>query len=386
MAVLSYLVGAMLIAVGLTDIFLTVLHYDEPGLIAARSYRLAWRFLRRATTHLAPDPRAVARSMVAPLMVVGSVAGWLGTQVLGFALVFLPAISDRREFAFGTMPRGFVSSLYFSAANLTSLSFSDAEPKTLLFHCVSALETIVGLAILTLSISYLLGLYQVLQSQSVLAARLQHQSQGENDPRALLAPHFVGGEPKGVSTLLRDLHQNLTDHYEGMRRYPIVYYFHTREPQRSIPYIFWFIGASAAALRWGLPDGHEASTDPWLPALLDGFDDVRRRVTRRFLAGTPEPPMEPLSFERFKQAHECGGAVGTDADDERLTTFIELEGVMRRLAALDGSSDPTEAYSRYRDWVGYTSRGRAFVEAASRDLGLDPAELYQPSVHEGAIG
>jgi hypothetical protein len=69
----------------------------------------------------------------------------------------------------------------------------------------------VGLAILTLAISYLLGLYRVLQNQAELADRLQHHSGCANDPRAVLLPHFQDGQEHGLSTLVRDLHQHTAD-------------------------------------------------------------------------------------------------------------------------------------------------------------------------------
>lgn len=362
----------MLIVGGLADVFLTALHYDEPGLVAAHTYRLVWRAVRAGTHRLPPRLRSLTRSMGAPLMVVGTLGGWLGTEMLGFALVYWPALGDRRIFDLGDMPRDFLAALYFSAASLTSLSFSDAEPRQLGYHCVAAAETLVGLGILTLAISYLLGLYQVLQLQGVLSSRLRHQSRGENDPRSLLQPHFVSGEALQISTLLHDLHQHLTDQDEGMRRYPIVYYFHSRVPGRSLPYIFWFIGASAAALRWGLPTGHPATKDPYLPALLDGFDDVRERVTRRFLRSFTDPGWRPVPEAEFREGLERGFC-----GDERLQAFIDLERFMAEVAGIRASADPTDSYARYREWGAYTARGKAFVEAATRDLGLRPSDLYE---------
>lgn len=367
--------GGLVVLAGLVDVFLTVLHFDEPGLIAARTYRVAWRTARALTGPLPGRLRSLVRSMAAPLMVAGTLGGWLGAQVFGFALIYLPAVADRHDFDFGTLPRNLGSSLYFSAASLTSLSFSDAEPRRLAYHWVAAIETLIGLGILTLAISYLLGLYQVLQQQGVLASRLRHQARGENDPRSLLSAHFVDGEAREISTLLRDLHQNLTEQHEGMRRYPIAYYFHSRELSRSLPYIFWFIGASAASLRWGLPSGHPATRDPYLPTLLDGFDDVLGRFRRRFLPRTASSEWHPVSEPRFAEDLRRGRS-----EEERLQAFIEVEAFMGEIAGVQPWADPADSYTRYVEWGTYTSRGKAFVEAASRDLGLDPARLYdEPS-------
>jgi hypothetical protein len=40
--------------------------------------------------------------------------------------------------------------------------------------------------------------------------------------------------------------------YEGIRRYPTVYYYHHgRRAYRSLPFAFRMIGGMAGALRWG---------------------------------------------------------------------------------------------------------------------------------------
>jgi hypothetical protein len=370
-----YTLGIVLVVGGLSDVFLTVLHYDASGLVAARSYRLAWRGVRAVTGPLPERPRALLRSMAAPFMVAGTIGGWLGIQLLGFALLYLPGVLAGHQFVSGRMQLGFWYAAYFSAATLTSLSFSDAEPTGIGYHWLSAIETLVGLGILTLAVSYLLGLYRVLQDQGELADRLQHSSSCSNDPRQLLLPHFHHGKEEGLSTMVRDLHQNLIAHYEGMFRYPIVYYFHTRRLNRSIPYIFWFVGASAAALRWGLPETHPATANPWLPALIDGFDDMTRRVQKQFLPPAADGTSQTASFVEFLTARGGG-----QCQDERLSAFLELESFMRDLAELPGSTDgkeTEEAYHRYQEWARFTSRGRLFVQAASRDLGLDPEDLYR---------
>ena len=174
-----------------------------------------------------------------------------------------------------------------------------------------------------------------------------------------------------MSTLVRDLHQNLTAHYEGMYRYPIVYYFHNRRPNRSIPNLFWFIGASAAAVRWCLPPGHPATANPWLPGLIEGFDDTVKQVEKQFLPDEPAARVQPVTFEEFRSAPYRGCA-----SDERLGAFLEAETFMRGLAVEEGPEDLPEAYGRYVEWHDFTSRGRAFVQAASGDLGLEPEEIY----------
>jgi hypothetical protein len=117
--------------------------------------------------------------------------------LLGFALLYLPRVQHGPSFALGRLGPNFWSASYFSAATLASLSFSDVQPTGIGYHWLAAIETLVGLAILTLAISYLLGLYRVLQEQAELADRLQHHSAYSNNPRQLLAPHSANAKSRG---------------------------------------------------------------------------------------------------------------------------------------------------------------------------------------------
>ena len=52
------------------------------------------------------------------------------------------------------------------------------------------------------------------------------------------------------------------------------------------------IGESASAVRRGLPSDHPAVRDPWLPGLLEAYEQAEREITDRFLT-TPPVPVDP---------------------------------------------------------------------------------------------
>jgi hypothetical protein len=369
-SVLSIVAGVAVVTFGLLDVFLTVLHYENPG-FALPAYRAVWAGARWLTTPLPGSSRARTRSMIAPAMVVMTLVGWLAFPVLGFSLIYWPAVAHR-HFAAGHAGHSFGTALYFSAATLTSLSFSDVQPVSLAYHAVAAIETLVGLGILTLAISYVLNLYRVLQDQGILAMLLLQHSDRGNDPIRLLASHFIDGRPQGLGTLVRELDRNLTEHREGMRRYPLVWYFHTRRPYRSLPYIFWFTGAAGAALRWGLPRGHPATREPWLPGLLAGYDDAIDQIARQFLPSGLPPVPDAVPAEAFAAALQ-----GAEVHDDMVRRFLDIEAAMCTIAGPVDPGDFADRYERYRAWTAFVGRGRAFVEAASRKLGMDPDVLYE---------
>ena len=366
------LLGLAVILLGLVDVFFAVLQHDAIGFLTPKLYRWSWVVARTVTHPLPTRLRSSIRALAAPGMVLLTLVVWLGTQLVGYALVYYPGVLDN-EFALGSDLRAsFGVALYTSAVTLSSLGSADVFPTAMAFRAVSASETLVGLGILTLTVSYLLNVYRVLQEQNTLAAALHHQAEDGGDPRSILAPHFVAGRPEGLSTHLREFHRSLVNQGEGMRRYPIVYYFQSRRAYRSIPYIFHMIGGVVAALRFGLPKDHPATLDPWLPPLTTGFGDVMKDVEEHFGPGVQRPRPEPVPFERFRAALE---GKTDEAVDERAEEFLAMNGFMRRLAAIDEPLDAEETYERYEAWLPFAVESREFVSTLAQDLGTDLEQL-----------
>lgn len=141
------------------------------------------------------------------------------------------------------------------------------------------------------------------------------------------------------------VHRDLVEVYEGIRRYPLVYYYHSRRAYRSLPYTFRMAGGIAAALRWGLPKDLPGSQTPWLPTLITGIETITAYLDERFLS-------EPLE----------------NSPDPWLDRFLQIESFMRDLVNLDAPPDPEEAYVLYERWLPFAHRNRAFFEASASEL------------------
>ncbi|HEX2274972.1 MAG TPA: potassium channel family protein, partial [Acidimicrobiales bacterium] len=367
---LLVVLGVILILVGLVDMFLAVLHHDAVSFLTPVLYRWTWVGTRTLTRPLPFRLSTVLRALAAPWMVLLTLLVWLGTQAVGFALVYYPGVKADGLFLADGVRRSFGTAFTFSTATLASLGLGSVSPRTLAYQAISAGETLIGLLIITFTISYILNVYNVLQSQNAVAAALHHQAEDGSDPRTILAPHFVDGRPEGLSTHLREFHRSLVDQAEGLRRYPIVYYFKSGRAYRSIPYVFHMMGGVVAALRWGLPTSHPAARDPWLPSLATGYTDVMREVEHHFVPRVPRGDQDPVPFDRFKAAL-AGDAEG----DERLAEFLELDRFMRDLAEIDDGPDPHEAYRRYCEWLPFATESAAFVSRMADDLGTDMGRL-----------
>ncbi len=257
--------GVLLILVGFLDVFFTVLHYDGFGFLSSRLYERLFGAVRLATRPLPRRHRAMGLSMAAPLMVPATITVWMFLVSLGYALIYLFGMRGGDfSLSVGRLEPSFMESLYFSGITISTLGLGDVTPTSGIYQALAVSEALIGFGILTLSITYVLGVYNVLQHLGVVSAGLYHQAQDTSDPWSILTPHFPGGQHRGLETHLMSLHRGLVEIYEGIRQYPIVYYYyyHSRRAYRSLPFVFRMVGGMAGALRFGLPEDHPASQTP----------------------------------------------------------------------------------------------------------------------------
>jgi hypothetical protein len=363
--------GVALIAAGLADVFSAVLHYDHHGPLTSRLYRVVWGAVRFVARRLPRRGRRYVRSLGLPLMIVVTVVQWALLEITGFALLYLDGFA-RGGFTLGEgLAPTFRTAFYTSGVTLATLGYGDATPVRFPYDVLTFAEGLVGFAILTFTLSYLIGVYGVLQSINVIAASLHHQGDRADHVTAILAPHFPGGTPRELSTRLHDLHQGLLSYHEGLHRYPLVYYFCSDRPFQSMPETFLLLGEIIGGLRWGLPGGHAATCDPWLLALVRDYTEITAYVAERFPA--PDDAEHPRTLPAPAFAREAGLDRPGDAGVRR---FLHVTESMHRLVGLDPTAEgPAAQYERYRDWLAFARPASAFVRRASEDLAGDDGKL-----------
>lgn len=365
-------VGVLLILAGIADVFFTVLHPDGFGFLSSRIYRRLFNSIRFLTGPMPRKFQALGLSMAAPLMVPVVITVWMILVLTGYAFVYYAGMNGE-TFYFSNPGLGpsVGEALYASGIASSTLGFGDVTPTSGIYQALAVSEALIGFGILTLAITYVVGIHGVLQQLGVVSAGLLHQASDTAEPLSILEPHFPEGQPRDLDPHVMTFHRGLVEIYEGVRRYPIVYYYHSRRPYRSLPYTLRMIGGVASALRWGLPKDHPASQTPWLPALITGFDMVIAFLDERFLSEHLGEPPDPVPFETFRAALEHG----KEPSDLWLERFFEMQLFMRDLAQLEGPPDTEESYDRYKEWLRFGYRNRAFFETSAKDLGYELHEL-----------
>lgn len=98
-----------------------------------------------------------------------------------------------------------------------------------MLRALSILETLSGVVLVTLALTFLLGVYQVVRDLSALCSKLlggERVAGGPVSPSvAGLAPYFPQGRATGVDAHLQGLHDNFSSYIDGLRLHHVAYYF-----------------------------------------------------------------------------------------------------------------------------------------------------------------
>jgi hypothetical protein len=372
-------VGAILLLVTLVDVFVTVFNYDGFTCIADRFHRLMWRALRGTSAALPAAQRGTFLSLTASLMLPATIALWLGLEITGFAMMYLPGMVSGDFVTKHHLPLNVGTAFYLSAGDITSLVFGDVEAKTALYGALTTLETIVGLGTLTLAFTYVLTALGVLNHIDRLHGRVRRNAEDPERPSSVLTRHFRSPSTSQLTSLLEALTDDLDRYDQGLRRYPVVYYFHTRRIDRSVPRVFAALGELIALACWGLPPDEPLTYDPSLRALTRQYVMTMERMQRSFTHRRPQKLIPPVTEDQFWQARRG------ERCDPGVEAFGALEAEARCSAGLpymlevaDRCANPAEVYRRYREWLAFAEHRRTFVDEVARSLGYQ----QRPEPHD----
>lgn len=220
--------GAALVLLALADVFLTVLHpRADAGIVSPRLNRATWTLFRAASRPFRRR-REFILCYAGPLLLATTVIVWVVMLVVGFALIYWPALG-REIMEAGDTPRDIATALYFSGSSLTTLGFGDVLPQTPAYRLLAVAEAGIGFSVVTLSLTYFLSIYSALVRRNAFALELDFASGCSGDAAELLL-RMTGGEgmsqAKGeFATMGRELLYLLQTHHS----FPAIHYFRRRE-------------------------------------------------------------------------------------------------------------------------------------------------------------
>ncbi|MBD0336559.1 MAG: two pore domain potassium channel family protein [Cyanobacteria bacterium Co-bin13] len=236
MHVLLQIVGAVLVLAALADIYTTVLHpRAESSWLSIFVARSVWRLFRSAGLGL-PQRRDSFLSYGGPTIIVVVISVWV-LLLLGFSLMIWPGLGTAIQAEQGETPTDFATAIYYSGFFLATLGTGDLAPKTAAYRLLMVLKAILGFSVFTLTLSYVLSVYNTLTSRNTFALGLHHRTADTADSTELLARLAADNNVDTLHQDISEIAQNLMGLLESNNSYPVLLYFRYPQAYYALPRI-----------------------------------------------------------------------------------------------------------------------------------------------------
>jgi hypothetical protein len=221
--------GLLMALVALRDIVHTIFHPSGRSGLSRRLMEVIWRFGRRGR-------RERWFGHVTGPMAMGLVAlSWLVLLQVGFALVYWPHLPDAFVYGSGLGAEdraGFFDAMYLSAVALSTLGFGDIVPVTAWLRIVVPTQALVGFALISAAVSWVLQVYPALTRRRSLAVRLAQLRRAPTLDLVRASPSPV------ATTLLLEIADRLAGLRADLTQYAETYYFRDHDDEASLPTMF----------------------------------------------------------------------------------------------------------------------------------------------------
>ena len=231
---LEQCLGILLILIVLLDVFLTVL-YARIGtsIIGSRVGWLTWASFVRASK-VSGSKRGAVLSFCGPVILVLLVGVWALGLTLGAALIMHPELGTSIRATNGETPTDFITAMYAGGTSMAIVGASDFTPHTSPTRLLFLFNSLIGVSVVSLTLTYLMQVYTALQRRNVLAMNIHFLSGCTGDAAELLARLGPQGQFGAGYTNLSDLGAEMTQAKEAHHFYPMMFYFRFRDPYHSV--------------------------------------------------------------------------------------------------------------------------------------------------------
>lgn len=302
--------GAALVLLSLVDVFLTVLYIRSgTSLLSDRLARWTWRLFRVADRWV-PDDRHRLMSYGGASILLLIIATWVILLVFGFALISWPNLGTGIQSPSGHTPTQLPAALYFAGANLATAGSNDLIPSTPGMRLVAVVCPLIGMSVITLTLTYLLQVYQALMRRNTFALRLHFATCRTGDAAELIAGLGAGGDFSGARADLGALANELVNLYESHHFYPMLLYFRFRDPHYALSRMTTIAMDTATLIRSAL-DGETYATLQNCAAsttLWEGGTHVLLEMAKVLLPGAcgcPGDPPDDATAERWREHYRA---------------------------------------------------------------------------------
>jgi ABC-type thiamin/hydroxymethylpyrimidine transport system permease subunit len=276
------LIGALLVLLVLREVFHTLFHPSGRPQATMAIFRGVWKLTGMLGER--------ARSLSGPLSMVLVIASWVAGMVVGWALIYWPAMPESFVYSDSLSPKtqdGILDAIYYSWVTQTTLGYGTIAPAEDITRILGPLQATMGFAILTLVVTWVLSVYPALQRQrstATLAGVIEAAHAGIGVTGPAQRPTAARQMAKALSTFRVDLTQ-----------YPSTFFFAAPNPSMAMSKRLPFIVRLAA-------DGEETEETRGASAALQASLDLFAEALAQ-QRGMPSAGRDEV-FSAYQRHHE----------------------------------------------------------------------------------
>jgi hypothetical protein len=251
---LEQTLGTALVLFILIDVFLTVLYARlGSGLLSYHLARGTWLVFRSVSKPFA-SRRPKILSFCGPIILVLVVLVWAILLALGMALIIHPRLGTGVVATDGPTSTDFVSALYAGGGSMSIVGASSFAPRTAGFRLLFMLDSLVGMSVISLTLTYLMQVYNALYRRNTFAYSVHLASAETADAAELIAGLGPEGQFSSGYTSVNELAMQMTGLKETHHFYPVLFYFRFPDPAYAVSRISLVLLDSVTLIKSALDD------------------------------------------------------------------------------------------------------------------------------------
>jgi len=331
--ILLTIAGAAILVLVFYDIYATILRATKhSGPFSTSLNRVLWWIATRSTQMLDRRRRHRILSIIGPLLMPLIIAFFILMLFTGFALLYMPRMDTDFKIDAAAHGNSIFQAFYFSGVTFLTIGYGDILPISGVTRVLALIEGAAGIAIFSLSITYLLTVYRALERKRTVALKFYHQARQGADISGFISSHFARGRFHSLTESLREATRDLQELLESHLEHPVIHYFHPPEVYKGFPRALFVVLETVAILNAHLDEKEYVEAGDHPDVLIAG-DNARyvlaELVTSLDLQAQANDPFESdaktlrrrrKSFTRAMR-HLQNTKIKTCADIER--AFLE---------------------------------------------------------------
>ena len=331
--ILLTIAGITILVLVFYDIYATILRATKhSGPFSTLLNRGLWWIATRSTQTLDRRRRHRVLSIIGPLLMPLIITSFILLLLTGFALLYLPRMGTEFKIDDAANGNAVFQAFYFSGVTFLTIGYGDILPISGMTRVLALIEGAAGIAIFSLSITYLLTVYRALERKRTVALKFYHQARQGADISGFISSHFARGRFHSLTESLRESTRDLQELLESHLEHPVIHYFHPPEVYKGFPRALFVVLETVAILNAHLDEKEYVEAGDHPDVLIAGDNarhvlaelvtslNLENRATESFESDTKMIRRRRKSFNRAMK-HLQTTKIKTCDDIER--AFLE---------------------------------------------------------------